>query len=69
MARYRLKNDDGIYFKEYDPSKESITFTNKQSESKDYPNGEWWAQTELDFLKFHFEETNPELKSMVVAYC
>lgn len=69
MATYRLKNENNIFFKDFDASKETIEFTSKKADAKTYPNGEWWAQTELDFLKFHFGNDNKELESMCVVYC
>lgn len=68
MGRYLLKNKEGIYFKSYNPTNETVSFTTSANQAKKYDNGEWFAQTELDFLKFHFEDKNDELKTMKVIY-
>lgn len=57
-----LKNDDGIYLKDIDSVNTEIFFTSDRQEAKDYP-GEWYADTELEYVKFHFKDKD-EVKTM-----
>lgn len=43
------------YLKEIDTENMVIHFTDNPSEVKQYTN-EWFADTELDFIKFHFKD-------------
>ena len=51
------------YLKEVDTKDMVIHFTDNPSEAKQYSN-EWFADTELDFIKFHFKD-NETAKSFV----
>ena len=53
---YYLKNDEGEFLKNINTSEGVIEFTPNKKEAKPYLNGEWFATTELEFIKFHFEE-------------
>jgi len=60
--------DKPIYFKKYDGLTGEIEFTPNESEAKKYPN-DWFATTELSYLKFHLPEYKEEyLNHMSVAY-
>ena len=43
------------YLKEIDTENMVIHFTDNPSEAKQYTN-DWFADTELDFIKFHFKD-------------
>lgn len=64
---YVLKNADGLFLKSIDSANTDITFTNKASEAKVYNGGEWFADTELEFVKFHFKD-RPEVKTLATTY-
>ena len=51
------------YLKEVDTKDMVIHFTDYPSNAKQYSN-EWFADTELDFIKFHFKD-NETAKSFV----
>ena len=60
-------NDNGkTYLKEVDTKDMVIHFTDHPSEAKQYTN-EWFANTELDFIKFHFKD-NENAKQLVREY-
>lgn len=60
-------NDNGkTYLKEVDTKDMAIYFTNHVSEAKQYSN-EWFADTELEFIKFHFKD-NENVKQLVREY-
>lgn len=43
------------FLKEIDTEDMVLHFTDNPSEAKQYTN-EWFADTELDFIKFHFKD-------------
>ena len=51
---YILSNDKK-YLKEVDTKDMVLHFTDYPSEAKHYSN-EWFADTELEFIKFHFKD-------------
>lgn len=60
-------NDNGkTYLKEVDTKDMVIHFTDHPSEAKQYSN-EWFADTELEFIKFHFKD-NENVKQLVREY-
>lgn len=60
-------NDNGkTYLKEVDTKNMVLYFTNHTSEAKQYSN-EWFADTELEFIKFHFKD-NENAKQLVREY-
>ena len=60
-------NDNGkTYLKEVDTKNMVLHFTNHASEAKHYSN-EWFADTELEFIKFHFKD-NENAKQLVREY-
>lgn len=65
MAHY-LKNDEGLYLKEIDSVNTTITFTESTFEAKTY-NGDWFADTELEYVKFHFKDKE-EVKTLHAVY-
>lgn len=62
-----LKNADGLYFKEIDSANSDIIFTPHRAEAKNYNGGEWFADTELEYVKFHFKD-RPEVKTLATHY-
>lgn len=54
------------YLKEVDTKDMVLHFTNHVSEAKHYSN-EWFADTELEFIKFHFKD-NENVKQLVREY-
>ena len=60
-------NDNGKkYLKEVDTKDMVLHFTDYPSEAKRYSN-EWFADTELEFIKFHFKD-NENAKQLVREY-
>lgn len=55
MGHY-LRNDEGQFLKEIDSVNSEITFTDKMEEAKFYGGGSWFAETELEYVKFHFKD-------------
>jgi len=68
MSSYYLKNNKGLYLKSIDTEKEKIEFTENLSEAKSYPNGSWFAETELEFAQFHFPQEEEKLNDMRCVY-
>lgn len=66
MCGYFLRNDNGDYVKSLDTENHVLEFTKDVNEAKNYIEGTWFAETELDFLKFHFKEQKEILDTM---YC
>lgn len=58
-----LKNDDGLYLKDIDSANTDIIFTSDRNEAKNYHGGEWFADTELEYVKFHFRDRD-EVKTL-----
>ena len=65
---YYLRNDKGEYVKSLDTENHALEFTTNKDEAKNYTNGSWFAETELDFLKFHFKEFKDILDTMYCKY-
>ena len=63
MCGYFLRNDDSVYVKDVDTANCLISFTENVNEAKKY-DGEWFADTELEYLKFHFKDKGDTLNSM-----
>lgn len=61
-----LKNDNGIYFEDVDSATGEITFTDNVARAKNYTNGSWFADTELEYIKFHFKDRE-EVKTMQIV--
>ena len=68
MCGYFLRNDNGDYVKSLDTENHKLEFTKDVNEAKNYTNGSWFAETELDFLKFHFKEQKEILDTMYCKY-
>lgn len=66
MVGYFLRNDKGEYVKSIDNQNHKLEFTTDPFEAKNYTDGSWFAETELDFLKFHYKEFKDILDTM---YC
>lgn len=64
---YVLKNKAGLFLKSIDFTTPDITFTNNLSDAKVYNGGEWFADTELEFVKFHFKD-RPEVQTLRTVY-
>ena len=58
-----MKNNDGLYLKDIDSVNTDITFTSDRSEAKLYHGGDWFAETELEYVKFHFKDRD-EVKTL-----
>lgn len=56
-------SDKNIYVKDVDKDNAKIELTTKREDAKTYIDS-WWAQTELDWLKFYCTEQEEELKNM-----
>jgi hypothetical protein len=69
MSSYYLKNKDkNLYLKNIDTEKETIEFTENVNDAKPYPNGQWFAETELEFAQFHFPQEEEILSKMECVY-
>ncbi len=68
MSGYVIRNREGQYVKSLNTEDHILEFTNKPSEAKIYDGGSWFAETELDFLKFHFKEFKDILDTMEPRY-
>ena len=69
MSGYFLKNKKlGLYLKKIDTQNEAIEFTKEQEEAKNYTQGSWFAESELDFARFHFPEEEKVLNGMECVY-
>lgn len=65
---YVLKNDTmGLYLKEIDTQNEKIEFTEHREEAKSY-DGDWYANTELEYAQFHFPQEEGILNGMRCFY-
>lgn len=62
MSRSRIylkvKGKD-TYLKAVNTAEETLEFTDNVNDAIDYKNGEWFADTELEFIKFHFKDKYP----------
>jgi len=68
MCGYFICNDNGEYVKSLDTENHTLEFTNDINEAKNYVSGSWFAETELDFLKFHFKDFKDKLDTMSCQY-
>ena len=69
MTTYFLKNKDKqLYLKSIDTLNAKIEFTDKQNEAKQYEGGRWYADTELEYLIFHFPQEKEILNNMHAVY-
>ena len=69
MSGYYLKNKKKeIYLKKIDTQNETIEFTTKQEEAKNYTQGSWFAETELEFAQFHFPQEKEILNEMCCVF-
>lgn len=66
MERLLLKNDKEQYLKEINTANQKVIFTNNKNEAKTY-SGEWFAETELEFINFHFKEQE-DVKTLHMIY-
>ena len=69
MAYFKIKepNKDPKWIKEVDGLNGTITFQNSSSGAMSKDSG-FFADSEFQFLKFHFMEKYPELKYMKIDY-
>ena len=68
MSGYILAHKDyKMYVKEVDTANQKLEYTNDINEAKVYET-EWFAQTELEYLMFHFESEQNTLQNMKVSY-
>lgn len=68
MSGYVLAHKDTkMYIKEVDTANQKLEYTNDINEAKLYET-EWFAQTELEYLIFHFENERNILQNMNVVY-
>lgn len=69
MRGYTLKNKEKqLYLKSIDTKNETIEFTSNVNEAKVYDGGEWFANTELEYIQFHFPQEEEILNGMVPYY-
>lgn len=61
-----LKNDDGLYIKNFDTAQGKLEFTTNVAEAKNYERGQWFAQMELESIQFYFKDKKDQLQSMHV---
>lgn len=47
------------YLKAVNTAEETLEFTDNVNDAINYTNGEWFADTELEFVKFHFKDKYP----------
>lgn len=59
-----LKNDDGLMIANIDRVNAKIEFTTNPTEAITYNQGDWFATTELEYLKFHMGKDYKELNTM-----
>lgn len=65
---YYLKNaKKGLYLKEIDTVNKDLTFTKDINEAKKYCEGGWYADTELEFIQFHFKESNTDKQTYQIV--
>ena len=62
-----LKNDEGLFLKDIDSVNSEVTFTDNIMEAKNYHGGDWFADTELEYVRFHFKDKD-EVKTLHVAH-
>lgn len=65
---WHLKNNDGLYVKDIDTANKLLTFTEDKDEAKEWGDGHWYAQADLEFIQFHFQDQYPkEIETMRVV--
>lgn len=64
---YVLKNEKKhLYLKSVNLSEQKIEFTKYRDEAKEYPEGSWYSDNELEFISFHFgEDKDPKAYSVI----
>lgn len=67
MAYFLKNNAKGLYLKGIDTQNEKIEFTEHREEAKKY-DGDWYANTELEYAQFHFPQEKETLNSMQCVY-
>lgn len=67
ICGYFLKNADGVYLKDIDTANEEIHFTTDITEARNFTNGEWFSNNQLEFINFHFKDRE-EIKTMRTVY-
>lgn len=68
MGKTVLRNPDGIMVKSFDTVNTVIEFTTDVNEALNYDRGEWFANSELEYLQFHCKEHMDKLKDMKAEY-
>ena len=66
MGRLLLKNDNGQFLKSIDTVNQKAIFTKDKYDARSY-DGEWFAETELEFVKFHFKKQE-QVESLHMVY-
>jgi len=64
---YVLKNEKKhLYLKSVNLSEQKIEFTKHRDEAKEYLEGSWYSDNELEFISFHFgEDKDPKAYSVI----
>jgi hypothetical protein len=66
MGRFKLNTSNGetLWVKKIDKVNETLEFTKNKDEAY-YRDGDFYTNSELDFIKFHFKDKYPEVKDLV----
>ena len=64
IFKIEAPNEKVKYIKDVDAANETITFTEKQSEVNYSMEEGFFADSEFDYLMFHFKKNYPELEYM-----
>ena len=67
ICGYFLKNDEGIYLKDIDTANGEIFFTKNIEEARNFTNGSWFSDNQLEFIRFHFKDRE-EIETMKTVY-
>lgn len=63
---YNIGNDDLMkYIKGVDEETGELILTNSREDAQDYRDG-WFAETELEWMKFHFPEHEDFLNNCIL---
>lgn len=71
---YCLKNEKKkLYLKSVNLQEQKIEFTKHREEAKEFPEGSWYSDNELEFIAFHFsQDKDPKayaiIKGMTSVY-
>lgn len=68
MMKCVLKNPDGVMLKSLDNANTTLELTTDVNEAYNYTNGDWFANSELDFIKFHYGKNYPQVMTMKSTY-